>query len=490
MKKILLISIFFLSIAIAQKYSVYDVNGKKQESFKGQLNKHTLTELTKKYHSAVLIKKNDAQKVNLALKPSLAQINNVTRTIDINRNSISNNEWIEVDKNETIKICINNKVTAWETYLNSNIINDSCLAFQVPTFVGVNSLKIFFSDTSYTINLAIGMKYLNFKNETITLGYEEKEKTRKKINIKYNESGFPIIEDISQLQYGEWTYFGKNIPSPKKDYKRYVSVSGSYLVDKYPVTNCEFIQLRWNDIPDSTYSNWYKRWTYRKSSNSPNHPCPTNDSAANSVFLFQAMKYANARSIRDGLKPYYKFSMKAFGKERILSKNQYVISYNDFPKINNNEVLVSIDSESNGYRLPYYNEWMMFARGGDGDKNAPWGDSASFNDVLKHAKFGTGGENFEKTEPVGQLQPNGYGLYDFFGVVWELVFLEKSDSYYLNTGHPYCLKGGDNYVGTRWDPNWKSINYGYTTFGTSGGFRLIRNIDNNAKWIDSKSNKE
>ena len=421
------------------------------------------------------------------------------KKVDLTSDSLNEEIWIEAEKTETIRICLNRRVQTWETSLKTVILNDSCVAFQAPTLVGTESINVYLpeSDSSHRINLAIGMKYLNFKNETVTLGYEEKEKTSKKKPIKYNESGFPIIEDISQIQYGEWTYFGKNPRPPKKDYKRYVSVSGSYLVDKYPVTNCEFIQLRWNDIPDSAYSNWDKRWTYRKSSNSPNHPCPTNDSAANSVFLFEAMKYANARSIRDGLKPYYKFSMKAFGKERILSKNQYVISYNDFiksdndfPRINNSEVLVSIDSESNGYRLPYYNEWMMFARGGDRKNGAPWENSASFKDVLKYAKFGTGGENFETTEPVGQLQPNGYGLYDFFGVVWELVFLEKSDSYYLNTGHPYCLKGGDNYVGTRWDPDWKSINYGYTRFGLSGGFRLIRNIGNNVKWSEVKSDAE
>lgn len=429
------------------------------------------------------------------------------KKVDLTTDSLNQEIWIEAEKTETIRICLNRRVQTWETSLKTVILNDSCVAFQAPTLVGTESINVYLpeSDSSHRINLAIGMKYLNFNNEEVLLGFDDQKKnSSKKKPIKYYESGFPIIEDMSQIQFGEWEYHGGGaIPPRRKDYKRLVSVSGSYLIDKYPVTNCEFIQLRWNDIPDSTYSNWYKTMVYRKTKSLQNGICPANDSAANYIFIFQAMSYANARSIRDGLKPYYKFTFNGIdkeklisrrashSKERILSKNQYIIGYSDFRKINYDYVLVSMDSTSDGYRLPYYNEWMMFARGGDKKNRAPWGDSANYKDALKYARFGTGSENREETEPVGQLQPNGYGLYDTFGLVWELVLLEKSDSYYQNTGNPYCRKGGDNYIGTRWGyPRWENITYGFSDYATSGGFRLIRNIGNNAKWTEVKSDKE
>ena len=39
-----------------------------------------------------------------------------------------------------------------------------------------------------------------------------------------------------------------------EDPERFASVSGTYLVDKYPITNCEFTQVMWDSIPEkSTY---------------------------------------------------------------------------------------------------------------------------------------------------------------------------------------------------------------------------------------------
>ena len=41
-----------------------------------------------------------------------------------------------------------------------------------------------------------------------------------------------------------------------EDPERLTSVTGTYLADKYPVTNCDFTQLMWDDIPKSTsYTN-------------------------------------------------------------------------------------------------------------------------------------------------------------------------------------------------------------------------------------------
>ena len=162
------------------------------------------------------------------------------KKVDLTSDSLNQEIWIEAEKTETIRICLNRRVQTWETSLKTVILNDSCVAFQAPTLIGAKSINVYLpeSDSSHRINLAIGMKYLNFNNEEVLLGFDEQKKnSSKKEPIKYNESGFPIIEDISQIQYGEWSFFGK-IPQSKKDYKRYVSVSGSYLVDKYPVTNC------------------------------------------------------------------------------------------------------------------------------------------------------------------------------------------------------------------------------------------------------------
>lgn len=62
--------------------------------------------------------------------------------------------------------------------------------------------------------------------------------------------------------------------------------------------------------------------------------CDANDTAANQIPLFMAMKYANARSIRYGLKPYYNFEDSPYNYIEIIresnSRFKYLIGYHDF----------------------------------------------------------------------------------------------------------------------------------------------------------------
>ena len=385
------------------------------------------------------------------------------RTIDLNRGSLGAETWLEVEKNETVKICLDSKVRSWETSLNAEILNDSCLKLQIPTLVGVNTINVQFYDTdsAYKINLAVGMKYLDFKNEEVLLGYDDFEDT---------------VEVKTKL-----TDLFKNI-----NVKKLVSVSGSYLVDKYPVTNCEILQVAW-DYFYFHYKDESVEWTNRKIKNR-NELCNVHDTAAYRIDLFLAMKYANERSIREGLKPYYSFLRKKRG-EKLESPNVIGYTFYDDP------YWILVDTTSDGYRLPYYDEWMMFARGGDRG-NAPWNDSISFYKFMnpRKSKF------YSISEPVGLYEPNGYGLHDIFGLVEELVIFEQSSlikqkciwfevligkSNKAIHSCPSCLKGGG-----RIDDNWQDINYGYYSYEETGGFRLIRNIGNNAKWSEVKSEKE
>ena len=405
--------------------------------------------------------------------------------IVLNRSSLNAETWLEVEKNETVKICIDSKVQVWNTTLDSIVLGESCLKVRVPTLIGVYpiNVKFFDTDSSYKINLAVGMKYLDFKNEEVLIGYNEfrgKDSVLKRI-ISNN--------------------------SVEEDPERLISVTGSYLVDKYPVTNCEITQLMWDSISmepslaNSRLQKYANQWMERKKRSERNKNCMPKDTAACTAFLLQAMKYANARSIREGLKPYYKFSKTDEQEEqKILSKGHYIIGFFDLSKSKDRLIQVTVDKSSDGYRLPYYDEWMIFARGGDKKNSAPWGDSSvTFEEASKYARFDTWQE-FEVSEPVGQLLPNGYGLYDIFGLVQEhVLFKEKNPFQYLK-GRPSCLKGGDNYVKKIYvrnsydtSPYWKWIHYGFYMSnyngGQAAGFRLIRNIDNNAKWSENKTVK-
>lgn len=79
-----------------------------------------------------------------------------------------------------------------------------------------------------------------------------------------------------------------------------------------------------------------------------------------------------------------------------------------------------------GMRLPSEAEWEYAARGGLEGAEFAWGDQ-DCQETAPRANTWQGGFPYENTEldgwtrtsPVGFYEPNGYGLYDMIGNVWE-----------------------------------------------------------------------
>jgi iron(II)-dependent oxidoreductase len=87
-------------------------------------------------------------------------------------------------------------------------------------------------------------------------------------------------------------------------------------------------------------------------------------------------------------------------------------------------------------RLPSEAEWEYAARGGLADKNFPHGDQID-STIANYSK------KFKGIIKVGAFQPNGFGLYDMSGNVWEWVSDNYSGDYYGIS--PYDNpKGPDN----------------------------------------------
>ena len=72
-------------------------------------------------------------------------------------------------------------------------------------------------------------------------------------------------------------------------------------------------------------------------------------------------------------------------------------------------------------RLPTEMEWEYAARGGDGDKYT----YAGSNDIDEVAWYRD--NSGDRIQPVMQKKPNGYGLYDMTGNVWEWCSDAHSD---------------------------------------------------------------
>ena len=88
-----------------------------------------------------------------------------------------------------------------------------------------------------------------------------------------------------------------------------------------------------------------------------------------------------------------------------------------------------------GKRLPTEAEWEYAARGGLSGQKYPWGNE------LDRSKANYYNSNDSNMTPVGTYPPNGYGLYDMVGSVWEWCLDEYHDDFYARSPRENPISG-------------------------------------------------
>ena len=127
------------------------------------------------------------------------------------------------------------------------------------------------------------------------------------------------------------------------------------------------------------------------------------------VRWLDAVKFCNKLSEREGIAPFY--------------------------EIDGGKVTVA-DWNRPGYRLPTEAEWQYACRANTSTRY-PFGD-----DAARLGEYGWfSGNSGDKTHPVGEKRPNGFGLYDMLGNVSEWCWDAYDEPSHMYSGRVYC--GGD-----------------------------------------------
>jgi formylglycine-generating enzyme required for sulfatase activity len=241
----------------------------------------------------------------------------------------------------------------------------------------------------------------------------------------------------------------------------------AFWMDKYEVT-----KGLWDEVGTWAAANGYDLEPEDGLGRASDHP-------VYNVSWYEAVKWANARSEREGLEPCYRVSGSVYR------------SGQSAPDCN---------WSASGYRLPTEAEWEKAARGGAEGRRFPWSDV----DTIDHTRanyFSRRDYDYDTsptrgyhpdydndpwpyTSPVGSFAPNGYGLYDMAGNVFEWCWDWYGEATYASSlgsdprgpasGSLRAFRGG-------W---WSSsaglcrVAYRYRYWPGSGndflGFRLVR----------------
>lgn len=203
------------------------------------------------------------------------------------------------------------------------------------------------------------------------------------------------LAHFALIPAGEFTMgdtLDKEVASPPHP----VNVSAFYM------SKTEVSKVQWDEVRA-----WAQQHGY---SDLPEGKGKRIDHPVQFVTWYDSIKWCNAKSEQDGLRPCYTVGG---GVYRLDQREP------------------ACDWTANGYRLPTEAEWEKAAWGGGSGKRFPWGDTIAHS----QANYKAGHEIYQVgpvgchpayedgeqpgTSPVGSFPPNGYGLYDVVGNVSE-----------------------------------------------------------------------
>ena len=234
-------------------------------------------------------------------------------------------------------------------------------------------------------------------------------------------SGDTSISDMVLIKGGSFNMGGDNKQASADEYPKHKVQVSSFYMDVTEVTNAQFKKF----IEATGYKTTAERkpeWEELQKSVPPNTPKPPDSLLVAASLVFRES------SGPVNLQDYNQWWGWVEGADWRHPQGPYssIDGKDNFPVVHVSWEDAQAYSKWAGKRLPTEAEWEYAARGGKDGNIYPWGNEHVNAGTPKANSWegdfpyrNTQRDGFVKLAPVKSFAPNGYGLYDMAGNVWE-----------------------------------------------------------------------